>query len=225
MSIYYQDDCVTLYHGDCLEITDWSTADVLVTDPPYGIGWKQQDYKAVGRSEGTRTKKHVGIQNDGDTSARDSMLELWGDRPGLVFGAIEKPAPARTRRVLVWKKPNDTGMLGQSIWRKDWEPIYVVGKWPQIPATESSVIGTGFGSHRQYAQGFHPHGKPVDTLMRLMEKCPDGVIADPFAGSGSTLLAAKNLGRKVIGVELEERYCEIIASRCSQEVLDLGALA
>lgn len=225
MKPYYSDEQVTLYLGDCREVTEWLSADVLVTDPPYGIGWMQPAYRAVGKSEGTRTRRHDGILNDDDTAARDAALQCWGDRPGLVFGAIERPAPTGTRRTLVWKKPNDAGLFGSTIWRKDWEPIYVIGKWPSLPATESAVIGTGAGSHRQYAQGVHPHAKPVDVLSKLISNCPPGMIADPFAGSGSTLVAAKALGRRVIGVELDERYCEIAAKRLAQGVLDFGEVS
>lgn len=218
MKPYYEDDFVTLYHGDCLEVTEWLAADVLVTDPPYGIGW------TVGSHNGGRA--HAGIQNDRSTEVRDLALAAFGTRkPALVFGDARKTAPALTRSVLVWHKPPNSGVIGQTIWRKDWEAIYVVGRWPQVPVTESAVIRAGGLDMRRYAMGVHPHAKPLDLLSALIGKCPPGVIADPFAGSGSTLVAAKALGRKAVGVELEERYCEIAARRLAQDVLDFGESA
>lgn len=217
MSIYYQDDYVTLYHGDCLtEHLEWLTADVLVTDPPYGIDW--QIPERPGR------KAIIPIANDRDLLARDSVLETWGNRPAVVFGSALKPAPKNAKQVLVWEKTMDAGVLGTVAgFRRNWEAIYLVGDFPQLPANKSSVI-TSKASTTHYAKNTgHAHAKPIPIMETLIESSPSGVIADPFAGSGSTLVAAKLLGRKAIGVELEEKYCEIAARRLSQEALDLGS--
>jgi hypothetical protein len=222
MSIYYEDDLVQLWHGDCREVTAWLEADVLVTDPPYGIGWTRREGIATAASPDAG---HAGIQGDEDTSVRDNALEAWGgSRPALVFGDLRKP-PQGWHRVLVFGKPATTGVIGSFLpWRRDWEPIYVLGSgWPRTPATRSAVISTRRASAGGWS-GYttdtgHPHTKPLDVMESLIDACPPGVIADPFAGSGSTLVAAKQLGRRAIGVEIEERYCEIAAKRLAQDTL------
>jgi site-specific DNA-methyltransferase (adenine-specific) len=210
---YYQDESVTLYHGDCREITEWLAADVLVTDPPYGIGWSKSTNRRA------KSKAHTGIQNDQDTSCRDRILELWGDRPGIVFGTWAAPFP-RSKQVLVWRKPVDAGVVGSVTgYRRDTELVFLVGEWPARNSARSSVLETNGGKAR-YLNG-HPHAKPVALMERLLV-WTSGTVTDPFAGSGSTLVAAKAVGRKAIGVEIEEPYCEVIAKRLSQGALDFG---
>ncbi len=208
---YYQDDLVTIYHGDCLEITEWLEADVLITDPPYGIGWKQGENKAA------KSKARKGIQNDSDTFYRDSVLSLWTPRTYLVFGSWRAGFPPH-RQVLVWKKAPDSGVVGSVTgMRLDTELVFLGGEWPKRNAQRSSVFSTPRGLASYYAG--HPHSKPTALLGDLISVSPLGTIADPFAGSGSTLVAAKSLGRKAIGVEIEEKYCEIAAKRCAQDYL------
>ena len=222
MRPYCDIDGVTVYLGDCLEITEWLAADVLVTDPPYGRGWKQGRLKLPTQ----KSDQHAGIAGDLDTSTRDAALAMWGDRPALAFGDLMLPPPTGTRLVGVYRKPPNAGTRGAiGGFRRDAEAIYWLGPWPSGLGGSSSVIATrtpsqGNPSSPQGRFG-HPHTKPLDVMEELILTCPPGVIADPFAGSGSTLVAARNLGRRAIGVEIEERYAEIIAKRLAQGCLDL----
>ena len=217
---YYSDDHVTIYHGDCLEMADvWGGADVLVTDPPYGIGWSTHGSKRDLRGWAPRQAK-AGIVGDDDTAARDAALAAWGDRPAAVFGSPMVAPPEGAIQALVWQKPVDAGVIGaRFVWRRDVELIFLLGSWPKVNPDRSSVLASPGGMER-YRNG-HPHVKPVPILVQLIEQMPPGVVADPFMGSGSTLRAAKDLGRKAIGIELDERWCEIAAKRCAQEVLAL----
>lgn len=108
MTPYYQDEAVTLYHADFREVAAWLAADVLVTDPPYGRGWKQGRARA-GRHADDR---HPGIAGDADTSVRDAALEMWGDYPAVVFGDLMMPPPTGVRQVCVYRKAADAGNKG-----------------------------------------------------------------------------------------------------------------
>ncbi|AYD83927.1 DNA methylase [Gordonia phage Getalong] len=202
---YYQDDLVTLYHGDCLDITDWLQADVLVTDPPYGMahssGWKSRP-----------------IANDETTEARDAVLGKWGPRPALMFGRWSVARPDSVRARLIWDKGEWPGMGDLKFpWGPSDEEIYILGDgW--TGTREGTVIRV---NRLTGGAVDHPTPKPIPLMERLIAKCPPGAIADPFAGSGSTLVAAANQGRRVIGVELEERYCELIAKRLSNQTMAL----
>jgi site-specific DNA-methyltransferase (adenine-specific) len=221
MSLYYEDDHVKLYHGDCLtEHREWLEADVLVTDPPYGMALRSGRGGAFGESV---------IANDETLEARDEAVALWGDRPAVIFGRWSEPKPTGTRMVLTWEKGEHVGMGDLMLpWKPNTEEIYILGSGFMGRRTGSVIKCHAIaGTVGQAAKGTrsHPTEKPLGLMQALAEKCPPGTIADPFAGSGSTLVAAKALGRKAIGVELEERYCEIAAKRLSQEAFDFGALA
>lgn len=211
MKPYYEADGITLYHGDCREITAWLDADVLVTDPPYGY-----NHRSGGGPRGAASWRNTEIANDSDTSSRDAVLCLWGDRPALVFGSWKRRRPPTTRALLVWDKGGHAGMGDLSLpWKPNHEEVYVLGKGFSGPRS-SGVISGHHVVASESAGRVHPHEKPTSLLHVLLAKCPPGVVADPFAGSGTTLLAARAQGRRAIGVELEERYCEVIAKRLAQ---------
>jgi DNA modification methylase len=216
---YFDDGQVQLYLGDCRDVTEWLAADVLVTDPPYGMA-----YERSRRTWKMPADRPARITGDADTALRDWALEAWGARPAMAFGSLKLAVPACTTQVLVYRKPPDSGTHGAAAgFRHDVEAVYLTGPWPHAIGGRSSVIETSArmigGAHGLAARSGHPHAKPVDVMETLIAACPPGVIADPFAGSGSTLVAARNLGRHAIGVEVDERYCEKAARRLSQMIL------
>lgn len=207
MKPYYDRDGITIYHGDCREVEAWREADVLVTDPPYGMGYKS------GWSGGS-------IVGDEDVSLRDAALAMWGGRPALVWGRWSEPRPDGVVARLVWDKGEWPGMGDLALpWGPSDEEVYVLG---------GGWVGSRSGTVLRFprlgaAQMPHPMAKPVEILQRLLRNCvPAWVIADPFMGSGTTLVAAALEGRRAIGIEIEERYCEIAAKRLAQGVLPFG---
>lgn len=229
MRPYYQDDNVTLYHGDALTLADvWVRGDVMISDPPYGMSYVSS--KTIHRRE---------IANDKTTAVRDAVLRQWLHfgfpelgaglrfRPTCVFGTNKVPAfmPDKVRHWLIWDKQDGSGAgMGDldAAFGNSHEEIYVYGHWPRGDKPRMpSVLRTNDGMAHLARTIGHPTPKPISLMERLVRYAPSGVVVDPFSGSGSTLVAAKNIGRTAVGVELDERYCEIAARRLSQGVLDL----
>jgi site-specific DNA-methyltransferase (adenine-specific) len=211
---YYQDDAVTIYHGDCREILPGlPKVDLVLTDPPYGIRYNMEHNPQSKHVESHRGQTGA-VRND-DVPFDPSFLMSVG-KGRIIWGANcfasrlpDNPA------WLVWDKVTKNG-LNVRIAECELAWTDCVGK----PAVFRHLWSGAFRDSERGSK-VHPTQKPV----LLMSWCatrpgvPAGVILDPFMGSGPTLRAAKDLGRKAIGIEIEERYCEIAAKRMAQEVL------
>lgn len=204
--------------GSNQDFTEWLDAGVLVTDPPYGMAFQSNSR--------TKTKKFEAIAGDADTALRDKVLAQWsaagsGDRPWLLFGTWKVARPKATGQVLIWDKTPGTGP-GMGDLRRAFgtshEEIYLSVKgWQrdkQGPPRAGSVITTHVSMSAESEVG-HPTPKPVTELMLpLLRVLPAGaIIADPFAGSGSGIIAAHHAGLAAVACELEPRYADLILAR------------
>ena len=212
MTPYYADDLVTIYHGDCREM-DLSAlgVDVIVTDPPYGMAYQH------GARKGGHRFGMDGESIVGDAEPFDPRHLLAVGLPTLLWGAnhYADRLPS-SKGWLVWDKRDGTASNDQSDAEMAWTNFLTVTR--AFSARWSGAHRTG----REQAEGrWHVNQKPVALMAWCMALAPSGAVLDAYAGSGSTLVAAKEAGRKSIGIEIEERYCEIAATRCSQEVLGL----
>jgi len=226
MTPYYDEDGITIYHADCREILGDLTFDVIVTDPPYGID-VPTDYSSIVRTganaarfdKGRRAKggkAHTKVI--GDTEPFDPALLL--DWPCALFGvnhyAQRLPEGCTWH---IWDKRDGLGsnmMADAEMWATTWQsgPTRIFRyKWLGYMRPSGSDDGYD-----------HPTAKPLALMRHIIaeKRTPEGTILDPFMGSGTTLRAAKDLGRKAIGVEIEERYCEIAVQRLAQQTLELG---
>lgn len=230
---------IRLYHGDCRKVTEWLTADALLTDPPYGV-----DYRTNAR-RADEMKLRRAIAGDKDVAVRDAALVMWGAlaqgagpcRPSIVFGSWTKPRPAGTHTLLIWDTGGALGMGNTSVpWKPSHQEMYVLGYGWQ-GRRGSDVYAVPPVQSMAKNGRLHPNEKPVPLLVALLEKArPGWTIADPFAGSGSLLVAARLCGLTAIGVEREESDCELIARRLTlgdeavkrgygDDVLDLDSVA
>ena len=200
MTPYYDDGTCTIYHGDCREIIDDLDFDVIVTDPPY-----------------------FGREDLFDTSAVAQILQDIAT-PGFVFWPCNIEPLTKPDAIHIWHKSVPIHPKSQTghVAGHHYELILAYGTGTRCEVFRHAAIMPNFAACRSELVA-HPTQKPVDLTRLLVSRCPPGVILDPFMGSGTTLRAAKDLGRKAIGIEIAERYCEIAVKRLAQEVLQLTA--
>lgn len=198
MKPYYEDTKagIVIYHGDCREILPTlGRFGAVVSDPPYPNNAGHFD-EGVDAARGVvRSLPHI----------TEEALVFWTE--------IEQPCSSMPLvGVHIWHRANVNG--------RPYEPIYHFAVNGEKRRSEVYRHAVEFENATGAEYLGHPTQKPV-ALMRHLLKKTTGTVCDPFCGVGSTLRAAKDLGRKAIGIEIEERYCEIAAKRLAQEVLAL----
>jgi len=217
---YFENDGVTLYYGDCREILpelQSETFDLVVTDPPYLVSYSGRwgsDWAVI---EGDTDPAWVlpVYQQLWRTLKPDSLcISFYGWPSADVFFEAWNRSGFRPVSVLALIK----GRWGLGYFtRAQHEQAYLLAKGqPKKPeAAISDVL-----IWEDIAQQFHPNQKPLGAISRLVStfSLNGATILDPFAGSGTSLVAARSLGRRAVGIEIEERYCELAALRLSQQV-------
>ena len=212
---YYQDESVTLFLGDCREVLPALGAfDVLLTDPPYGIGAAKRSF--ISHKKGVKSR--LGVATDyGDSDWDNSPPPAWLLEQArsmcqwsVIFGGNYFDLPP-TKCWLVWDKDNgDSGFADcELVWTNlDKAVRRLTYRWNGMLQQP--------GVPREFRE--HPTQKPEAVIRWALSHVPDPFdsVLDPFAGSGTTLVEAKRRGKRAVGIEREERYCEIAAKRCAQ---------
>ena len=203
---YFEIGGITIYHGDCNEILPTlETVDLVIADPPYGMGYVSHRRKVT----------HEKIQGD-DALPVETIIQCIDKANNAAYiccrwnNIKQLPEP---KDVIVWNKGPGSGMgdLLHSYIRR-WEAVLFYPKENhKFSVRPQDVINCKITK-----SNIHPTEKPIDLMAQLISSNYGDIVLDPFMGSGTALVAAKMLGRKGIGIELEERYCETAALRLSK---------
>jgi site-specific DNA-methyltransferase (adenine-specific) len=234
VSIYYQDDSVTLYHGDCLEVLPHvGSYDMVFTSPPYnkgpqsgGIANMRDGYDGYGDdlpdSDYVHWQQAViaalwsGLADDGAI--------FYNHKPQIKDGRLISPVRliptgVNLRQIIIWNRE-----FGANWSRSFFQPRH---EWLMLLAKDEFVLRDKGASHAgdvwtirpEMKEQGHPCPFPVGLPNIAISATDCTTVLDPFAGSGTTLRSAMDLGRKAIGIEKSEAYCEVIAKRLAQGVL------
>lgn len=238
---YWQDDLITLYHGDALQLLPLLSADCIITDPPYGETWLTWDY----------------WQDGWPSIACAAARQMWCFGSFRMF--VNNSCAFEMWKIaqdIVWEKHNGTNALNDrfrrvhelavQFYRGEWSELY---KKPQTtndatartvrrkkrPPHWNDINGSSYRSEDGWPRltgsviyarschgsAVHPTQKPEEIIQPLMEYSvhPNGVVLDCFAGSGTVLAVARKTGRRAIGIEVREEYCRVIVDRLAQSEL------
>ena len=217
---FFEQDGIVIYNADCREVMTCVEFDVFITDPPYGI---------TGTTGGPNSRNHIkGNYESSFADTQEYVATVCGDviRQGIER-ATKRRGAVTCGRTNMWHYPpaRDVGAfvspraVGVSYWgRPTWQPILFYGNaanaGEQLKPLHRLMMNAA-------PKNGHPCPKPIEAWRWLVGKASreDETILDPFMGSGTTLVAAKLDGRRAVGIEIEERYCEIAANRLRQQVL------
>ncbi len=217
MKPYYDHDGIVMYHGDCREILPHlPKVDLVLTDPPYGLNdkwgsWATKPGNGAGRGSGRLWGKTPAW----DVAAPDAEIIDAAVSKGthaIVWGGNYFKLPIRSSW-LVWDKGADTI---QSQAELAWSNLSIAVR--VFSLTTLAAFGNG-GRNGEYKE--HPTQKPLPLILWCIGLSDSASILDPFMGAGTTLVAAKRLGRYATGIEIEEKYCEVAARRVEAQRLTL----
>lgn len=228
MKPYYEDTTagIKIYHGDAVDVCRQlpaASVDLILTDPPYGIVYQDKNQEVMIGDYGHCLG--LVLPSLWNVLTRDGAIYVFTSFKQLADWLYRFQSHFKMNNLLIWEKERSSGMYMGANYGYSYEMIFYGSKgFHKLRGPEDDVLG-----HRRVSARLrtHPTEKPLDLLKRMIGLSSDPLdcILDCFAGSGSTLEAAKQLGRKAIGVEINEQYCEIAANRLSRQVLNFEAVA